>query len=81
MPWKLTYTVNVDYVGAGQGGNQRIGQTRAFTKSATNNNTVVQTLVAADVTTLTNALASDIAAQMNVPAVLAQMAAWPTGTG
>ena len=80
MPWKLTYFVNVDWVGAGQGGNQRVGPTLQFEKSGTNNTTVVQTMLAADVTTLTNALAADINAQMVVPAKLAQIAGWANAT-
>jgi hypothetical protein len=36
-------------------------------------------LVTGDVTTLTNAMAADIAAQMNVPATLARLAAFATG--
>ena len=37
------------------------------------------TINATDVTNLTNAMAADIAAQMNVPATLAKMAGWTTG--
>ncbi len=39
------------------------------------------TFLTADVTTLTNAMAADIAAQMNVPATLARIQNFSTGTG
>jgi hypothetical protein len=42
---------------------------------------MTKTFVAGDVTTLTNAMAADIAAQMNVPANLAQIQNFSTGTG
>jgi hypothetical protein len=42
---------------------------------------MTKTFTSSDVTTLTNAMAADIAAQMNVPATLAQIAAFSTGTG
>jgi hypothetical protein len=35
----------------------------------------------ADITTLTNAMAADIAAQMNVAATLAKLQGWATGGG
>jgi len=42
---------------------------------------MTKTFLAADVTTLTNAMAADIAAQMNVAANLAQIQNFSTGTG
>ena len=39
------------------------------------------TFLAADVTTLTNAMAADIAAQMNIAATLARVQNFSTGTG
>ena len=36
-------------------------------------------LTSADITTLTNGMATDIAAQMNIAATLAKLQAWPSG--
>ena len=94
MPFKLRYSVNVDFVGAGAGpmealspaiqssGGGSTGQTKEFVTSVTAIPIALgagsgQTLTAGDVTNLTNAMATDIAAQIN--AALTTINAWPTG--
>jgi hypothetical protein len=91
MPYRITYQVNVDWVGAGEGpmsGNTaaQVGlspaggaQRLALFNAAGGQNS--RTFLAADVTALTNAMAADIAAQMNVPATLARVQNFSTGTG
>jgi len=70
-------------------GNFMMGGSTGQSKGFTTNPAVVPvvagagaggTLAAGDITTLTNGMAADIAAQMNLPAVLAQINGWPTGT-
>ena len=87
MAYRIRYCVNIDFVGAGAGpmealtagylpGGGSNGQTKEFVNTTT---PVTGTFLAADVTTLTNAMAADIAAQLNVAATLAQIQAWATG--
>lgn len=91
MSYRITYQVNVDWIGPGTGpmsGNTaaQVGmapaggaQRKSFFNAAGGQNTL--TFVAADVTTLTNAMAADIAAQMNAAAALAQIQGFATGGG
>jgi hypothetical protein len=84
--------VNVDWVGDGigpMGGATAAsvgmaaagGAQRKTLFNATPAGQMTKTFLSADVTTLTNAMAADIAAQMNVPATLAQIQNFSTGTG
>ena len=84
--------MNVDWVGDGMGsmgGATAVsvgmaaagGAQRKTFFNATPAGQMTKTFVAGDVTTLTNAMAADIAAQMNVPANLAQIQNFSTGTG
>jgi len=92
MSYRITYSVNVDWIGDGIGpmsGNTAVsvgmaaagGAQRKSFFNATPVGQMTKTFLAADVTTLTNAMAADIAAQMNVPANLAQIQNFSTGTG
>jgi len=92
MSYRLTYQCNIDWIGDGQGpmsGNTAAsvgmaaagGSQRKTFFNATPVGQMTKTFLAADVTTLTNAMAADIAAQMNVPANLAQIQNFSTGTG
>lgn len=91
MAYRLRYQVNVDWVGEGVGpmtGNTAVplganpaggAQTLALFNAAGGQNS--KTFVGADVTALTNAMAADIAAQLNAPATLARVQAFSTGGG
>lgn len=91
MSYRITYKVNVEWVGPGTGpmsGNTAVAlgmapaggaQVLSLFNAAGGQNTL--TFQAADVTTLTNAMAADIAAQMNVPATLARALAFSSGGG
>lgn len=91
MSYRITYQVNVAWVGPGIGpmsGNSAVApglapaggaQVKALYNSGTGQSS--GTFTASDVTNLTNAMAADIAAQMNVPATLAQVQAFSTGGG
>lgn len=96
MAYRLRYVVNVDWVGPGQGpmggglvplaGFEAGGaQTREFTNIAGGQNIVGTgtggAIATADITTLTNAMAADISAQMNLAANLAQLQGFATGGG
>jgi hypothetical protein len=90
MAYRLTYTANISWVGAGlnamtlpnaqtlklseKTGTSPSGQ-NAFGAGAGG------TINGADVTVLTNAMAADIAAQMNLAANLAIINGWVTGNG
>ena len=91
MSYRLRYSVNVDWVGPGTGpmsGNTAVpltanpaggAQTIEFQNASGGQNSA--TFLAADVTTLTNAMAADIAAQLNVAATLARIQAFASGGG
>ena len=92
MSYRITYSVNIDWIGDGigpMGGNTAAsvgmaaagGAQRKTFFNATPVGQMTKTFLAADVTTLTNAMAADIAAQMNVAANLAQIQNFSTGTG
>jgi hypothetical protein len=97
MPFRMRYTVSVDFVPPGlglgitasgsqpgAGGDVAAGpaQTIEFFNSLTSAlPPVTNTFLTGDVTTLTNAMAADIAAQLNVAAVLARIQAFATGGG
>jgi hypothetical protein len=95
MAYRLRYTAWVDYVPQGVGlgqqagtnivpgpvpaGNQQTleffnGQTSAYPPTTS-------TFLSADVTTLTNAMAADLAAQMQAAAILARVQGFATGGG
>lgn len=91
MAYRLRYTFNLDWVGAGQGpsgspqtgqGNSN-GQTLGGINKPGAQNIVGSgsggILAAADITTLTNSMATDVAAQLNLAANLATAGGWPTG--
>jgi hypothetical protein len=95
MAYRLRYQIALDWVGAGEGpmgaqftplkglaGNSGGAQTLGL------GNSVIQQLVgsgaggilqSADITTLTNAMASDISTQLNAAANLALAQGWATG--
>lgn len=91
MAYRLTYKVNVDWVGEGVGpmtGNTAVAladapaggaQRLVLFNTAGGQNS--KTFVAGDVTTLTNAMAADIAAQLNAAATLARIQAFSSGGG
>jgi hypothetical protein len=91
MAYRLTYQVQVDWIGPGLGpmGGALApvvslapaggGQTLQLNNVAGGQNS--QTFTGTDVTNLTNAMAADIAAQLNVAATLARIQAFSTGTG
>jgi hypothetical protein len=88
MSYRIRYQVMVDWVGPGTGpmsGNTAVAlgmnpaggaQTLAFFNTSGGQNTL--TFLAADITTLTNAMAADIAAQMN--AQITRVQNFSTGT-
>jgi hypothetical protein len=77
MAWRLTYQVNVDWVGAGEGpmsgnlatplpqGGRGGAQTIEMSNAQGGQNSNVVPMTGAVVTALTNSMAADIAAQMN----------------
>ena len=94
MPYRMRYTFNVDWVPAGTATTQPSSttsaidcaggaQTKGFVQQAGGQNVLGAgtsgALNAADITTLTNAAAVDMAAQMN--AVLGQLAGFNSGGG
>ena len=93
MPYKLTYYFSMDWVGPGQGpsGTPPFGLgagSNAQTFSSYNSTSIANiaagsgtggALAGADVTALTNAMAADVAAQINAPATLALINGWRTG--
>lgn len=93
MSYRLTYTVNVDWVGDGQGpmggalaipGFEAGGaQTKQFNNAQGGQNIVGTgtsgALVAANITTLLAAMSADLSSQMNSTANLAQLAGFATG--
>lgn len=96
MPYRLRYTFNVDWVPAGTGQTQPGSTTSALgssggaqTKGFVNTPGGQQVLGSGtagiingtDVTTLTNAAAADMAAQLNVAATLAQLQGFNSGGG
>lgn len=85
--YRIRYEANIDWVGPGAGpmeavnapylpGGGATGQTAAFVSTTT---PITGTFLAADVTTLTAAMAADLAAQLNAAATLAKIQAWATG--
>lgn len=93
MPFRMRYTVWVDFVPQGVGLGQQAGTSAAVgpvmagqgqTLEVNNNKTallppVTATFLSADVTTLTNAMAADISAQLNLAPNLAQVQAFASG--
>ena len=91
MAYRLRYTFSVDWVGPGQGssGSPQVGpgagnaQTLGLINQAGGQNIQGSgaggSIEAADITTLTNAAAADMSAQLNLAANLATMQGWPTG--
>jgi hypothetical protein len=89
MAFRIRYSVAVEYIPPGVGpmggtgaslpgmAPTGVGPTKMLFNAAGGQTS--PTFTASDVTTLTNAMAADIAAQMNVPATLAQIAAFATG--
>ena len=89
MAYRCTYEVHIEFLPPGVGPMGGTGaslpgiaptgmgpQKRFFNQAG---GVTSPTFTAADVTTLTNAMAADISAQMNVAAVLAQVQAFATG--
>lgn len=96
MAYRLRYEVFCDWVGPGQGpmggglvplkGSEAGGaQTLEFFNTAGGQNTPGNgtggALTSAEITTVVNAMAADISAQMNVAATLAQLQGFATGGG
>ena len=96
MAYRLRYQVNIDWVGDGQGpmggglsviaGSEAGGAQTLWFGNTPGGQNIVGTgtggaLASGNVTTLTNAMAADIAAQMTVAAVLARIGAFSTGGG
>jgi hypothetical protein len=97
MPFRLRYDAFVDFIPAGTGLGQNASgsvagavgagpagpaQTIQLFNGFTNTlPPTTNTFLTADVTTLTNAMAADIAAQLNVAAVLARIQAFASGGG
>jgi hypothetical protein len=95
MAYRLRYAAWVDYVPQGVGLGQQSGtnsvpgpvpagnqQTLEFFNGQTSTlPPTTSTFLSADVTTLTNAMAADLLAQMNVAAVLARIQGFATGGG
>ena len=91
MAYRLRYTFNVDWVGPGMGpvGSPQVGpgnsnaQTLGLLNTPGGQNAAGAgaggIIIGSDITTLTNAAASDMAAQLNVAANLSKMQGWPTG--
>ena len=91
MPYRLRYTFNVDWVGPGMGpiGSPQVGpgnanaQTLGLINKAGAQNIVGSgsggIIQSADITTLTNAAAADMLAQLIAAGPLATMQGWPTG--
>jgi hypothetical protein len=90
MAYKLSYQIQVSWVGAGAGPMAALsapslagqgGSTGQQAEFSVNPAVlpVSATFLAADVTNLTNAMAADIAAQLNVAATLAKIQAWSSG--
>jgi len=86
MAYRLTYTANISWVGPGQGPmTLPNAQTLQLRNTANGQNVsgagAGGTVNGADVTTLTNAMAADMAAQLNLAANLAIINGWITGLG
>lgn len=89
MAYRLTYQCNVDWVGPGLGpmgagyaaalpqGGRGGAQTIEFSNALGGQNT--NTFLAADITTLTNGMAADIAAQLTLQ--ITRIQNFSTGTG
>jgi len=96
MPYALKYRVDVEFLGTGVGPFPPNAQKMTFTQSYPANNVANQSplagpvvpgagtggaITSADITTLTNNMAADIAAQMNDAVPLGAMQGWVTGGG
>jgi hypothetical protein len=93
MAYRMTYSVQVIWVGPGLGpmggalapplpqGPAGGAQVLELQNTANFAGLTTNTFLTADVTTLTNAMAADIAAQCNVAATLARIQAFSTGGG
>ncbi len=91
MGYRITYKCNVDWVGPGQGpmsgstaaqvGDAPAGgaQRKSFFNAAGGQNSI--TFTSSDITTLLAAMSTDLSAQMNAAAALAQIQAFSTGGG
>jgi hypothetical protein len=87
MPYRVTYQCNVDFVGAGTGvmtanvglalpqGGRGGAQTVEFSNKQGGQNSL--TFTSGDITTLTNAIAADLAAQFTLQ--IARIQAFATG--
>lgn len=91
MSYRLRYTFNVDWIGPGQGpsgsptagqggGNaQTFGGINAQGGQNIGGTGTAGAIAAADITTLTNAMAADVAAQMNAQPALGRIQGFATG--
>ena len=91
MAYRLTYRWSVSWVGPGMGpvGSPQVGpgsgnaQVLTLQNQAGGQNVAGAgtggIIVGSDITTLTNAAAVDMAAQLNLAANLGEMQGWPTG--
>ncbi len=90
MAYKLGYQIQVSWIGPGAGPMQALtapslfgqggatGQQAEFSVTAASV-PVSNTFTATDITNLTNAMAADIAAQLNAASTLAKIQAWASG--
>lgn len=93
MAYRLTYTATMSWVGPGMGpigspqnyGAGSTGNAQALTLGSQSGGQTAAgggtngVINSTDITTLTNAMAADIAAQMNLTANLGKMQGWETG--
>ncbi len=86
MAYRLTYQVQIAWVGAGLQSMTLPNAQRLQLQNAANGQNVAGagaggTVNGADVTALTNAMAADIAAQLNLATNLNVINGWVTGNG
>ncbi len=86
MAYRLTYTATIAWVGPGLGPMTLPNAQKLQLQNAANGQNTAGagaggTINGADVTALTNAMAADIAAQLNAAANLGVINGWITGQG
>jgi hypothetical protein len=93
MPYRLRYTWNIDWVGTGMnamsgsltplnipaGGAQTLGGVNAATGQNIVGTGTGGAILGADITTITTAMAADVAAQANLAPNLAKLQGFATG--
>lgn len=88
MAYRLRYQYTIDWIPPGVGVNSGSvtsstitsgASAQVYTQDDTSPGPSSLTFLAADITALTNAMAADVAAQLNVPATLARIQAFASG--